>query len=952
MRVGKAVREMIVDGTRAIARGPHRTGHVHRTRLGAVVVTLSLVVAALVGLSGTAPASATGSVTLTKVAIGFPNPNGIGYYAPSNSLVLSVHYPNGIPNNFDIVNSAGTYTPFSTVSGLTNEVYIAAIQNSPCQDGFTPGDLYFGTGTPGVIAKLSSNGTVLTNPWVTLPGETGLLRGGLYQDLACVAGGDLIVTTKVGTVWRVTAAGTATELASNFGAKYLEGPVTVPIDPARYGPWSGQILAADETNGVVWSIDPTTGATGRSDLQGALRFGHAEAVMVVPPNENFFGVDFGAHTLLAAPASQFTGVVGDVVVATEQSGKLYDVTWNGTAFVANDLLSKDANQWEGTTFAAAGLPGVKATTTITTSLSGGGQSGPSISVPQSTAVTDTATLTGANTSTATGTVTYGVFSDSTCNTSVGSGGTVNVTGPNVPTSGAVTLPSAGTYYWQASYSGDTNNATSTSTCQSEREIVTGPASASVTTAVQSGGVSVTSVPAGSTVSDQATVSGASGTPTGTVGFTFFTNNTCAIPGSSDGTGTLNAGVANSNPEGPLAAGPYSFLATYNGDGTYPPSPGTCEPFMVTSPTVQTQLSESASASTVTSGTAVTFTYQETNTGAAPITGVTVTGSSCGPATLDMSSDGNTTVLHPGATWTFTCTETLTNTGSTTVTVTDVATATGTANGKAAPPETAQAKVKVKPAPPCGIAVSVSPNPLVETGASEVHAIIQVEACPRFSGDPVDINSSQLTASCGGTVMFENLQGGTPASPHTSKNDIPAILDNDGNATVVVDGTDCAPGQSVVEASLTVAPFLTALTTLRSTAPVVTTPGVTGSPNPEVETGDTAASGDSAVFAVFTVEADPVYAGQRVEISSPQLEAACLTGWRWEPGNGGTAINNRGVNVGSLPTTTLDNDGNATFVFKGSSCASNTAVVTADVVAGTRPTYTTTYTVLPPQVTPS
>ena len=77
---------------------------------------------------------------------------------------------------------------------------------------------------------------------------------------------------------------------------------------------------------------------------------------MVPPNENFFGVDYGDSTLQAAPASQFADVVGDVIVATETEGKLFDVKWNGTSFVTTDLLSKDASRWEGTTFAPSNPP--------------------------------------------------------------------------------------------------------------------------------------------------------------------------------------------------------------------------------------------------------------------------------------------------------------------------------------------------------------------------------------------------------------------------------------------------------------------------------------------------------------------------------------------------------------------------------------------------------------------
>ena len=304
-----------------------------------------------------AGADAAGSVSLTKIGTDFPNPIGIGYYEPTHRLVMSVNYKSGEPNNFDVLDNFGTFSSLSNVSGLTDEVYLAAIRDSPCQDGFTVGDLYFGTGKPGVIARSSDGGATLTNPWVTLPGETGLLRGGLHQDTACIAGGDLIVTTNAGDVWRVNAAGTARELASNFGGRELEGPITVPNDRARYGPWSGQVLAADEKNNVVWSIDPTTGTTSRSDVAGGATFPGAEGVLVVPPNENFFGVDFGDSALQGASASQFADVVGDVIVATELPGKLIDVKWNGTSFVTTDLLSQDVSRWEGTTFAPSGLPG-------------------------------------------------------------------------------------------------------------------------------------------------------------------------------------------------------------------------------------------------------------------------------------------------------------------------------------------------------------------------------------------------------------------------------------------------------------------------------------------------------------------------------------------------------------------------------------------------------------------
>lgn len=111
-------------------------------------------------------------------------------------------------------------------------------------------------------------------------------------------------------------------------------------------------------------------------------------------------------------------------------------------------------------------------TAVTTSLKGGGQSGPIITVPQGTAVTDSATLTGANAPSATGTVTYTVFADANCSMVFASAGTKTVVNGTVPDSDPVTMTATGTFYWQASYSGDALNNASMSPCGSEVVTVT------------------------------------------------------------------------------------------------------------------------------------------------------------------------------------------------------------------------------------------------------------------------------------------------------------------------------------------------------------------------------------------------------------------------------------------------------------------------------------------------
>lgn len=137
-----------------------------------------------------------------------------------------------------------------------------------------------------------------------------------------------------------------------------------------------------------------------------------------------------------------------------------------TVHVTSGSETVTATQTDGGATSSASSCGVPAqsATTLTTALS-------AASVQVGAAVSDSATLSGA-TSTAGGTVTYSVYSNSTCTTLAASGGTVTVNDGSVPSSSPVSLTTAGTYYWQASYSGDAENAPTTSACGSEVEVVT------------------------------------------------------------------------------------------------------------------------------------------------------------------------------------------------------------------------------------------------------------------------------------------------------------------------------------------------------------------------------------------------------------------------------------------------------------------------------------------------
>jgi hypothetical protein len=173
-------------------------------------------------------------------------------------------------------------------------------------------------------------------------------------------------------------------------------------------------------------------------------------------------------------------------------------------------------------------------------------------------VSDSATLTGA-TSNAGGTVTYTAYSDSSCSQNPQDAGTKTVTNGVVPDSNAISFSAAGTYFWQAAYSGDANNNPATSPCTSERLVVkTNP---SITTTL-----SATSVNVGTTVHDSATLSGATADAGGTVTYTVWADSTCTQSPQDAGTKTVANGIVpDSNGITFNSAGTFYWQAVYSGD---------------------------------------------------------------------------------------------------------------------------------------------------------------------------------------------------------------------------------------------------------------------------------------------------------------------------------------------------------------------------------------------------
>jgi hypothetical protein len=301
---------------------------------------------------------ATNDVTLPAlnfVAISTPfnTPIGIDFHEYTTSVVLSVNYPSGNPWSLERVLRDGSHVQFSALSGLSNEVKIATARSGGA-GGFAMGELFVGNGVDGQIVRISSDGTSIINPWVDLPGASnGLMRGSLYVDRTGVFGGDLIVSTTNGQIWRVDSAGTSTMLVDLH--THLEGMITVPDAPARYGPLAGRVIVGAEGVGQMFAV-AVDGTTETYSL-GV----NVEDIDIVVPHENFFGVNYGSSVLLGVEADEFLPIAGDIILTQESHSNvgLYRLWWDGANLQVVELSSASGSptiaQWEHTTFADAGI---------------------------------------------------------------------------------------------------------------------------------------------------------------------------------------------------------------------------------------------------------------------------------------------------------------------------------------------------------------------------------------------------------------------------------------------------------------------------------------------------------------------------------------------------------------------------------------------------------------------
>ena len=296
----------------------------------------------------------------------------------------------------------------------------------------------------------------------------------------------------------------------------------------------------------------------------------------------------------------------------------------------------------------------------------------SVVVGQTVTIGDTATFQNAAVA-PTGSVTFTLYSDASCQTAVVSG-----TGPIVTSEAGSTasfstswaFTQTGSYYWVASYAGDSNNNSYTSPCQVSSETVTVTAESPTITTMASPQSVVVGQPV--TIGDVATFQNAAVAPTGSVTFTLYSGASCqtAVVSGSGPIVTSEAGsMASFSTSWTFSqTGSYYWVASYAGDsnnnGYTSPCQVSSETIKVTaeSPTITTM----ASPQSVVVGQPVTIgdtaTFQ--NAAVAPTGSVTFTlysGASCQTAVV--SGSGPIMTSEAGSTASFSTSWTFTQTGS-------------------------------------------------------------------------------------------------------------------------------------------------------------------------------------------------------------------------------------------------------------------------------------------------
>jgi Bacterial Ig-like domain (group 3)/Fibronectin type III domain len=563
------------------------------------------------GPQPTAPSSCTtgGTQVGTPVAV-----NGSGTYSPSADFTPS---------------SAGTYWWYASYSGDPT----TSSASSGCGGGMVATTVQMAStatsvsapttataGSPIAVSTIASTLTGATN------GATGTITFKVFgpqsaAPASCTTGGTTVgsATVSGNNTYHPSASFTPSNAGTYWWYASYGGDANNNVSGTTCG--AGMSSTVVTTATATTATAPATGTTGATIAANSIGSTLSGATAGATGTVTF--TVFGPQA--TPPTSCTTGGTSMGTVAVSGNGTYHPSAGFNPAGAGTywwfASYSGDADDSASSSTCGSGMASTAITNTTSTSVAG--PTSGTVGVAIATASVSS-TLTG-TTSGAGGTITFTVFGPqasppSSCTTggttvgaaAVNGGGTYN---PSV----GFTPSSAGTYWWYASYSGDSNNGGSNSGCGSGM-ISTAVQKAS-TTAAAAAPASAMSGSAIAASSIGATLTGATSGAGGTITFTVFgpqasPPTSCTSGGTPLGTAVTVNGSNTYHPSTsftPSSSGTYWWYASYGGDGNNSASNSRCGGGM-TSTTVYSETSvASVTATSGTSAKTTTFSVQPNTT---------------------------------------------------------------------------------------------------------------------------------------------------------------------------------------------------------------------------------------------------------------------------------------------------------------------------------------------------
>lgn len=258
--------------------------------------------------------------------------SAIGFSYAGNKFVGSVYFNNQLYQTDlagDNAQKFGAALPIS--SGSAGEIYVSS---SLGLGGFASRNIFAGSQSFGTVWTYGNAATTSDAATAFVSGLTGGVRSIAFDPYGNY-GGDMIVATSAGRIYRVNSLGAATQIA-NVGAD-TEG---LDFTPQAFGSIpTGTLVVLSEGDGRVRAITPTGTVT---DL--GLQFNAPEMLSFVPldfastldPLAGFYAARYPTEVVKGA-ASDFTAYAGLAIVTEETTHDIYSISWNGSAFVKTFL---------------------------------------------------------------------------------------------------------------------------------------------------------------------------------------------------------------------------------------------------------------------------------------------------------------------------------------------------------------------------------------------------------------------------------------------------------------------------------------------------------------------------------------------------------------------------------------------------------------------------------------